>query len=151
MRPHEVPFTALPLLLAAALTGASPLAQAADTQLKDLPGVGDLPRGTVQISPYIPGMGEHWADPKTLPLGPVYCVMDGHVVCVEFMIAQRDFQNGKSFERLRLGLDGKQPPIDHMEFDFMPHGHEGFEVPHYDVHMYFVPPEVRFGSQQAHR
>jgi len=29
----------------------------------------------------------------------------------------------------------------------MPHGHEGFTVPHYDLHMYFVPPEARFLAQ----
>jgi hypothetical protein len=29
----------------------------------------------------------------------------------------------------------------------MPHGHEGFAVPHYDLHMYFVAPEERFPKQ----
>ena len=136
-------------LLAAALAGAPWVAQAADPRVERLPGVEALPSGTVQISPYVPGMGEHWANPKDLPLGPIYCVMNGHVVCMEFMIAQKDFRDGRSFERLRPGLGDRQPPIDHMEFNFEPHGHEGFEVPHYDVHMYFVPPEVRLGSQQA--
>ncbi|MDQ6825645.1 MAG: hypothetical protein M3Z14_00370 [Candidatus Eremiobacteraeota bacterium] len=33
-----------------------------------------LPRGTVQLSPCIPGMGKHWARPKDFPSGPVYGV-----------------------------------------------------------------------------
>ncbi len=28
--------------------------------------------------------------------------------------------------------------VDHAVVAFMPHGHEGFEVPHSDIHMYFI-------------
>jgi uncharacterized protein YjiS (DUF1127 family) len=122
-------------------------AGAAAPALDGLPTVDDLPPGTVKVSPPIPGMGEHWANPKDLPLGPIYCVMGGKVICAEFMVLQEAFVRGKSFERLRLGVDGKLPPVNHLEMTFMPHGHEGFEVPHYDVHMYFVPPEARFPKQ----
>jgi uncharacterized protein YjiS (DUF1127 family) len=114
-----------------------------------LPAVADLPAGTVKVSPPIPGMGEHWANPKDLPLGPIYCVMHGRVVCAEFMVSQTDFASGRSFERLRLGLDGKQPPINHLELNFQPHGHEGFVIPHYDLHMYFISPEARFSQRTA--
>ena len=95
-------------------------------------------------------MGEHWANPKDLPLGPIYCVMDGRVTCMEYMISQADFEAGKSFLELRPWFAGaEQPAIDHMEFNFMPHGHEGFEVPHFDVHMYFVSPQVRQTQEHA--
>jgi hypothetical protein len=89
-------------------------------------------------------MGEHWADPKDLPLGPVYCVMNGRVTCMEFMIAQQDMRDGKSLEGLRpwKASTAPQPPVNHMNFDFMPKGHPGFEIPHYDVHLYFVPAAV---------
>jgi hypothetical protein len=34
--------------------------------------------------------------------------------------------------------------IAHADIDFLPHGHEGFEVPHYDMHFYVVGhPEDR--------
>lgn len=123
-------------------------AQAASDELDRLPRVTDLPEGVIQVSPAIPGMGEHWADPKTLPLGPIYCVIEGRVTCMEFMISQQDFADGKSFEKLRPWFDGpNQPAVDHMEFNFEPHGHEGFEVPHYDIHMYFVSPEVRLSQK----
>jgi uncharacterized protein YjiS (DUF1127 family) len=114
------------------------------SEMRALPSVADLPPGTVKVSPPVPGMGEHWANPKDLPLGPIYCVMDGKVICAEFMIQHEAFIKGQSFERLRLGMPAKLPAVDHLEVTFMPHGHEGFEVPHYDLHMYFVPPEARF-------
>lgn len=122
-----------------------------DPRLAHLPRASDLPPGMVRISPHVPGMGEHWANPRDLPLGPVYCVMEGRVTCMEFMISQQDLRDGKSFERLRPWFAGgaPQPPVDHMEFNFMPQGHPGFEVPHYDVHMYFVPAGLREQDRQA--
>jgi hypothetical protein len=63
------------------------------------------------------------------------------------MIRQEAFIKGESFERLALGMRGKLPPVDHVEMTFMPQGHKGFEVPHYDLHMYFVPPAARFPAQ----
>lgn len=30
------------------------------------------------------------------------------------------------------------PPIDHIDVEFVPKGHEGITVPHYDIHIYFV-------------
>lgn len=32
------------------------------------------PEGVVQISPCVPTMGEHWANPANLPMGPIYTV-----------------------------------------------------------------------------
>jgi hypothetical protein len=120
--------------------------------LDALPSTASLPEGVIQISPFVPGMGEHWANPKDLPFGPIYCVMDGKITCMEYMISQADFQAGKSFELLRPWFAGaQQPAIDHMEFNFEPNGHEGYEVPHYDVHMYFVSPELRQSRTQAQR
>lgn len=117
------------------------LAQAAAAQdpYAALPGVESLPPNVVQVSPFVPMMGEHWADPATLPLGPIYCVHRGKVVCLEFMMAQADLKAGRSWPAL-AGMAGL-PPVHHTHMGFVEHGHEGFEVPHYDVHMYFLPPE----------
>lgn len=84
-------------------------------------------------------MGEHWAKVADMPLGPIYCVHNGEIVCEEFMIAQADFAAGKSWTDLTPtpGL----PPVDHMNIEFEPNGHEGFEIPHYDLHLYFITPE----------
>ena len=110
-----------------------------------------MPPGTVKVSGFVPGMGEHWANPKDLPLGPIYCVMRGKVICAELKVAQKDLLIGRSFERLRLKMKGRLPPVDHVELTFMLHGHEGYEVSHYDVHLYFVPPAARFPGRAEPR
>jgi hypothetical protein len=104
-----------------------------------LPDATILPANVVQVSPVVPAMGEHWADPATLPLGPIYCVHEGKVVCLEFMMSQEDFADGKSWPEL-AGLSGL-PAVDHVDIGFQAHGHEGFETPHYDIHMFFIPRE----------
>ncbi len=96
-----------------------------------------LPEGVVQISPCVPTMGEHWANPEDMPLGPIYGVMGNEVVFVEIMPAQADFAEGKSWHEVLVPPAGQT--IDHVDFDYLSHGHEGYEVPHYDIHAYFVP------------
>ena len=127
-----------PLLTAAALTLATHPVLAQDNYAA-LPGVETLPPDVVQISPLVPMMGEHWADPATLPLGPIYCVHRGKIVCLEFMMAQDEFASGQSWPML-AGMKGLPAP-DHTQIGFQPAGHEGFEVPHYDIHMYYLSPD----------
>jgi hypothetical protein len=127
------------LILAAAMLPAMASAAGAD-EFSKLPGTGILPKGTIKISEVVPRMGEHWANPKDLPLGPIYCVYKGKVICLEFMISQADFQAGKSWPEL-TGLKNL-PPVNHINMGFEPHGHEGYEIPHYDMHVYFVPPSA---------
>ncbi|CCQ96295.1 exported hypothetical protein [[Clostridium] ultunense Esp] len=111
----------------------------------------DLPDGTIQLTPSVPGMGEHWGNPKDLPVGPIYGVEDGKLVFIEQMLKQEDFANGKNFENI-AGMKGlPSPSVDHTDIDFQPNGHEGFEIPHYDLHHYFVSHEehLQFGKQTA--
>lgn len=102
-----------------------------------------LPKDVVKITPSVPKMGEHWARPTDMPLGPIYGVEKGKLVFIEQMPAQALFINGESV----VDLDGMRglpsPPINHSNIEFQPHGHEGFEVPHYDIHHYFITPEER--------
>ena len=65
------------------LLGTATAAMAATTEL---PLASSLPANVVKISPVVPGMGEHWADPKDLPLGPIYGVSEGRIIFFEFMI-----------------------------------------------------------------
>lgn len=129
----HTPFTAFALLVAAT-TGVQA------NEFDKLPSVGILPEGTVKVSGVVPGMGEHWANPKDLPLGPLYCVYQGKVVCLEYMISQADLAAGKSWPEL-TGLKNL-PPINHVNMGFEPKGHEGYEIPHYDLHIYFASPEA---------
>jgi hypothetical protein len=126
------------LLLAAAIWGLTGAAFAQDVY-DALPSADILADDIVQVSPTIPGMGEHWANPATLPLGPIYCVHEGKIVCLEFMMAQEEFTAGKSWPALS-GMEGL-PAVNHVSIGFEPEGHEGFTVPHYDVHLYFLSPE----------
>jgi hypothetical protein len=128
-------------LCAAALTIAVTAATAAAAdELSNLPDAGVLPAGTVRVSGVVPRMGEHWANPKDLPLGPIYCVHKGKIICIEYMISQADLEAGKSWPEL-AGLKNL-PSINHVNMGFEPKGHEGYEVPHYDMHIYFVSPEI---------
>lgn len=96
-----------------------------------------LPEGVIQLSPCEPGMGEHWADPKNMPLGPIYGVVGDEVVFVELMPAQADFAEGQSWDEVLVPPAGQTS--DHVDMNFMPQGHPGYEVPHYDIHAYFAP------------
>lgn len=107
--------------------------------LTGMPDASILPKDAIKISGVVPGMGEHWANPANLPLGPIYCVVEGKIVCLEFMIAQKDLAAGQSWPDLH-GIKGL-PEVDHVHMGFMPDGHEGYPVPHYDMHLYFLSPE----------
>ncbi len=95
-----------------------------------------LPDGVIQLTPCVPGMGEHWADPANMPFGPIYGVMGDEVVFVEVMPSQADFEQGMSWTQILMPVAGQS--INHVDMEFEPHGHEGYTVPHYDIHAYFV-------------
>lgn len=96
-----------------------------------------LPEGVVQLSPCVPGMGEHWADPQNMPCGPIYGVYEDQVRFVEIIVAQADFAKGESWTETLMSPPGQT--IDHVDIEFEPQGHDGYEIPHYDIHAYFVP------------
>ncbi len=103
-----------------------------------------LPDDAQQLSDVVPGMGEHWANPADLPIGPIYLVHDGEVVGIEYMFTTdlmaeitTDTPEGEMTFRQLPGL-----PVDtyvnHIGIEFLPQGHEGFEEAHFDVHLYFI-------------
>lgn len=94
-----------------------------------------IPAGALLLSPCIQTMGEHWAALKDLPHGPIYGVYRGKPIFTEMMVSVKDLQNGYSIDDIRP-LPGYR--IDHVDFEYEPHGHEGYPVPHYDLHAYYV-------------
>ncbi len=103
-----------------------------------------LPEGLMAEGGVIPGMGEHWFNPAQMPLGPIYLVYKGEVIGIEYMWTEAMMQEVsiptpagpeefKALVPLPVGVT-----VDHVDVAFMPHGHEGFEVPHWDMHMYFI-------------
>lgn len=128
----------LTFCLAATLaSGAAALAAA--PQLPPQPATlpAGIPKGSMLLSPCISGMGEHWGALKDLPVGPIYGVYRGKVVFSEVMLKQDDFAAGKSYTDVLHALPGHA--IDHVDIEFEPKGHEGFPIPHYDIHAYYVP------------
>jgi hypothetical protein len=99
-----------------------------------------IPADAVRVSPCVAGMGEHWANLKNLPLGPIYGVWEGRPVFTEIMVSVQQLQQGFSYANIHA-LPGYT--IDHVDFKFEPNGHEGFPVPHYDLHAYYVSPAVQ--------
>jgi hypothetical protein len=97
-----------------------------------------LPAGTIMLSPVVPQMGEHWANPKDMPMGPIYGVYNGKLVFFEYMPA-------KALDKTVHDVPGNLVPIpskiDHFDIDWNPQGHEGYEVPHYDMHLFFISRE----------
>jgi hypothetical protein len=123
-------------------TAAIAAAQPGPPQLPPQPKVRPawVPAGALLVSPCIVGMGEHWANPKDLPLGPIYGEYQGKPVFTEIMIDQKAFAAGKSWEDQLKPLAGNK--IDHVDIDFVPYGHAGYPIPHYDIHAYYVPHKV---------
>lgn len=107
-----------------------------------------LPAGTMQLEPsVVPAMGEHWSNPQAgdLPLGPIYGVYKGKLVFLEYMIAKDDFEKGVNHVNV-AGMKGvPSPSVVQTDIEFQSKGHPGFEVPHYDFHMYFISDD----EQQA--
>lgn len=126
-------------LVAGTILFSSITAAAAQGSYDALPVASMLPEDVVQLSGVVPQMGEHWGKIDNLPLGPIYCVHENKIVCLEFMISQEDFAAGESWPVL-AGMDGL-PPVNHVSISFEPEGHEGYEIPHYDIHMFFLTPE----------
>lgn len=82
-------------------------------------------------------MGEHWANlkSKTALTGPLYGTYDGKPVFSEIMVTRKQLQDGFNYRNL-TALPGYT--INHVDFNFEPHGHPGMPFPHYDVHAYYV-------------
>ena len=99
-----------------------------------------IPVDALMLSPCIATMGEHWGNPKNAPLGPWYGVWNGKPVFTEIMISLDELSKGVSYANLHA-LPGYA--IDHVDFEYEPHGHDGFPIPHYDVHAYYVSPAVQ--------
>jgi len=131
MKPHTLTLAATCLVLAA---------PAAADGLSHLPLLSDIAPDAVAISPHVPHMGAHWADPATLPLGPIYCEIGGHVVCVEYMFPAGQLAAGADWTGIPTGME--TPPITRIDMEYKPDGVGPFTEPLYQLHLYFAESEV---------
>jgi hypothetical protein len=133
------------MALALALAPTCAVALAAPASMPGLPPQpkvrpAGMPADALLVSPCVRAMGEHWANPKNLPLGPIYGTYEGKLVFTEIMIDKKAFAAGKSYIDLLKPLPGYT--IDHVDVEYVPYGHAGYPIPHYDLHAYYVPHAV---------
>jgi hypothetical protein len=86
----------------------------------------------------VPQMGEHWAKPSHMPIGPIYGVHNGKLVFIELMLAKDLQKNAHDIPGTTVPVPAR---VDHEDVDWNPEGHEGFTEPHYDVHFYYITRE----------
>lgn len=96
-----------------------------------------IPADALPVMGCIPTMGYHYANPKTLPFGPIYGWYNGKPTFTEIMVDSKLFASGQSWSNELKPLPGYK--IDHVDFWFEPHGHPGYPIPHYDIHAWYIP------------
>lgn len=131
MKPQLASFAAACIILATPAMGDG---------ISHLPLLSEVAPAAVAISPHVPHMGEHWAEPANLPLGPIYCVIDGRVVCVEFMFLAKDLASGADWTGISTGMD--TPPMTRIDMEYKADGVGPFQEPLYQLHLYFAENEV---------
>lgn len=126
-------------IIATATLGLASAAQA--DELSHLPLLSEIAPDAVAISPHVPHMGVHWANPADLPNGgPIYCEIDGRIVCLEYILPADAVQGGVDFTGLLPGME--TPPITHIDWEYKPDGVGPEPVPIYQLHIYFAGSDV---------
>jgi len=110
----------------------------AATDIGGLPTIAEIAPDAVPISPHVPQMGVHYANPADLPTGPIWCVIEGRVVCVEYLFLASALAAGESWNTLSTG--GVLAPITHVDVDYVPGGVGPFQEPLYQLHIWFANP-----------
>ena len=89
----------------------------------------------VPLPEFLPGLGQLFVDPATLPAGPFLAYdHDGAVVSTIYMIPVEDLNPDKTFD----DLAAPGGAVDHVDVYFNA-GHPGVEVPHAHVVLWHVP------------
>lgn len=91
--------------------------------------------GLVPLPEFLPGIGELFVDPTTLPAGPFEAYdHDGRLVSTIYMIPVADLNPDKSFDNLPVpGVI-----VDHTDIYYNA-GHPGVDVPHVHIVLWHVP------------
>ncbi|WP_322866368.1 DUF5602 domain-containing protein [Aquicoccus sp. G2-2] len=88
----------------------------------------------VKLPDFLPGMGELYVDPATLPAGPFLAYdHDGRLVSTTYMIPLKDMNADTSFDN--LAAQGGN--VDHVDVYFNA-GHPGVAEPHEHIVLWHV-------------
>jgi uncharacterized protein len=89
----------------------------------------------VKLPDFLPGLGQLFVDPATLPAGPFLAYdHDGKLVSTIYMIPVEDLNPDKKFD----DLAAPGGVVDHVDVYFNA-GHPGVEKPHAHVVLWHVP------------
>ena len=92
-------------------------------------------RKLVKLPDFVPGLGQLFVDPTTLPAGPFLAYdKDGKLVSTIYMIPIKDLNPDKSFD----DLSAPGGDVDHVDVYYNA-GHPGVEEPHAHVVLWHVP------------
>jgi hypothetical protein len=88
----------------------------------------------VKLPDFLPGIGDLYVDPTTLPAGP-FLAYDhtGKIVSTIYMVPIEDLQNKKTFD----DLAAPGGAVDHVDVYFNA-GHPGVEKPHIHVVLWHI-------------
>jgi hypothetical protein len=120
---------------AIAILAVTALPAAAQNVMKSPPG-GDYKKVSelVKLPDFLPGLGQLFVDPKTLPAGP-FLAYDhtGKLVSTIYMVPLKDMNDQKKFDDLK-SPGGK---VDHVTMYYNA-GHPGVPDPHYHIVLWHV-------------
>ncbi len=92
----------------------------------------------VKLPDFLPGLGQLYVDPATLPAGPFLAYdHDGKLVSTVYMIPVEDLGPDKKFE----DLTSPGGDVDHVDIYFNA-GHPGVEKPHAHIVLWHVADEA---------
>ena len=123
------------LLLSGALSLSLAVPALAQDLTKSPPGNGyEKVSSLVKLPDFLPGMGQLFVKPETLPAGPFLAYdSQGKLVSSIYMVPLKDLNEHKTLDNLASGPGD----VDHVTMMFNA-GHPGVEVPHYHVVLWYV-------------
>lgn len=123
----------VPFALAVLLTASLPVL-AADVGKAPPPGAFKAVSSLVKLPDFLPGMGQLFVDPATLPAGP-FLAYDhgGKLVSTIYMLPIKDLNPNKRFD----DLSSPGGNVDHVSVYYNA-GHPGVEEPHVHVVLWHV-------------
>lgn len=130
---RRLALAAVVAVLGAGMLVASP--DAAEAQSKAPPGGAyQAVSKLVPLPDFLPGLGQLFVDPATLPAGPFLAYdHQGSLVSSIYMIPLKDMNAKKGFTNLKAG----HANVDHVDIVYNA-GHPGVAEPHYHVIVWYV-------------
>ena len=133
----RMPTTLLGAAAALIIAGASPsFAHEADASVAKSPPAAPYQQVSklVKLPDFIPGLGQLFVDPATLPAGPFLAYdRKGELVSTIYMIPIEDLKPDKGFDDLAVS----GAAVDHVDVHFNA-GHPGVETPHAHLVLWHV-------------